>query len=116
MSQSTKSKFPFGLRLTVYVIVIGLMIWAVIPVMRRAKATADKNACVANLKQIDGCKWSWSLENKKGLDDLVDLKTSSTYLKGGVLPTCPAGGSYKVNRVKDGPTCTKALELGHSLP
>lgn len=116
MSQPTTSKSPFGLRLAVYVVVIGLMIWAAIPVMRRAKVTADKNACVANLKQLDGVRVSWSLENKKEPDDLVDIKSASMYLKGGVMPTCPAGGSYQVNRVKDYPNCTLGPTLGHSLP
>lgn len=115
MSETKRSRFLLGARLTICTIIIGLMIWAAIPAMRRAKVTADKNACVANLKQIDGCSWSWSLENKKEPDDLVDIKTASSYLKGGILPTCPAGGSYQVNRVKDYPTCTLGPTLGHSL-
>ncbi|MCD6051203.1 MAG: hypothetical protein K0Q55_2606 [Verrucomicrobia bacterium] len=115
MNEPKPSKFSFGARLMVGVAVIGLMAAIIIPNVREARATAAKNACVANLKQISGLQRSWSLENKKGLDDLVDIKTASMYLKDGVMPTCPAGGSYQVLRVKDKPTCTLAHTLGHSL-
>lgn len=104
------------MRLTFYIILIGLLIWGGIPLGRHIKAIADRNVCVANLKQIDGCSWAWSLESKKQPDDLVDIKTASTYLKGGVMPTCPAGGLYSVNRVKDKPICSLGATRGHSLP
>jgi competence protein ComGC len=115
MSETKKSKFPFGLRLTVYVIVIGLMVSIFIPNLRQAKVVRAMNACEANLKQLDGATRSWSLENKKGLDDTVDFQEVVRYMRGGVSPTCPAGGSYQVNRVKDNPTCSLAATLGHSL-
>lgn len=115
MSQPTTSKFPFGLRLTVYVIVIGLMVSITIPVMLPARTVRAMNACEANLKQIDGATRSWALENKKGSDDTVNFQEVVVYLRGGVPPVCPAGGSYQVNRVKDKPTCTLGPTLGHSL-
>jgi hypothetical protein len=116
MSQPISSKFPFGLRLTVYVIVIGLAVSILIPHLRQARVVKTKNACVSNLKQIDGAKWSWSLENKKGPDDLVDTRTVVSFLRGGIPPVCPAGGTYRLHQVKDKPTCSNAAELGHSLP
>ncbi|MGV3755489.1 MAG: hypothetical protein ACO1QS_08920 [Verrucomicrobiota bacterium] len=116
MSETKKSKFPSSLRLTVYVLVIGLTVSTLIPHLRQARVVKTKNACVANLKQIDGAKWSWSLENKKGPDDLVDTRTVVSFLRGGIPPVCPAGGTYRLHRVKDNPTCSNAAELGHSLP
>ncbi len=116
MNEPKSSKFSFGVRLTIYIFVIGLMVSIVIPNFRRARTHAAMNVCVANLKQLDGVERSWSLENKKVPDDLVDIQDAAKYLRGGVLPICPAGGSYQVCRVKDRPTCTLAHTLGHSLP
>jgi hypothetical protein len=116
MSQPTTSKSPFGLRLTVYVIVIGFAVSILIPKLQQARVVKTKNACVANLKQIDGAKWSWSLENKKGPEDLVDTRTVVSFLRGGIPPVCPAGGTYRLHRVKDNPACSNAAELGHTLP
>ncbi len=116
MTDTKKSKTQTAVRLMVYVLLLGLMIWFSIPIFRSAKVTAHRNACVANLKQLDGVRVSWSLENKKGPDDLVDIKSGAGYLRGGLMPVCPAGGSYQVKRVKDLPTCTLGHALGHSLP
>ena len=37
----------------------------VLELLTRARTTAQKNACIANLKQIDGAVQQWALENKK---------------------------------------------------
>lgn len=74
------------------------------------------NACIANLKQMDGAAQQWALENKKTDSDLVDAFAAAQYLKGGQLPTCPANGKYQFTTVSNPPTCTRAITLGHSLP
>lgn len=88
-----------------------------IPNFVKAKTIGNSPNCVANLKQIDGAIQQWALENKKEATDLPEMAGVVTYLKGGVLPVCPKGGSYRLGAtVKDRPTCTKGIELGHTLP
>ncbi len=77
----------------------------------------SKNQCVPNLKQIDGAIQQWALVNKKEATDVPDLAGAASYLKGGVLPVCPQGGSYRTGAtVMDPPICSLATTRGHSLP
>jgi hypothetical protein len=101
------SKFwgRFFLRLVVYGTPILLLAAIAIPNFVKARTTTCKNACVANLKQIDGAIQQWALENRKAGSDAVVLEAVVTYLKGGLLPSCPAGGKYSVSIVSEDPTC-----------
>ena len=49
----------------IVVAIIGLLATIAIPNFIKARATAQKNSCIANLKQIDGAAQQWALENKK---------------------------------------------------
>lgn len=76
---------------------------------------AQKNACIANLKQIDGAVQQWALENKKLAADRYSLQDANllAYLRGSVLPRCPANGTYTHGAtVSAEPTCSIA---GHTL-
>ncbi len=76
----------------------------------------SKNACINNLRQIDGAKEQWALENKKmsGYQlSKADEAGICEFLKGG-LPRCPQGGKYSLNAVDKSPTCSKK-DLGHSI-
>src|SRR5438046_869041 len=53
----------------VVVAVIGLLAAIAIPNFIKAKQTAQKNVCVAHLRQIDGAKAIWALEHKKSNGD-----------------------------------------------
>lgn len=72
-----------------------------------------RNACINNLRQIDGAKQQWALEKNKSGDDLPTVEDLLPYLKDGVFPTCPDGGTYSINDVDAVPTCTIQ---GHVLP
>ncbi len=65
-----------------------------------------RNACINNLRQIDGAKQQWALEKNKAGDDVPTVKDLLPYLKDGVFPTCPDGGTYSINNVDAVPTCT----------
>ena len=69
------------------------------------------NACINNLRQIDGAKQQWALENRKDVSAVPAWKEIGIYLKEGVK--CPAGGTYTLNSVGAVPTCTIP---GHALP
>jgi competence protein ComGC len=85
-----------------------------IPNFVKARETAQMNACINNLRQIDAAKQQWALENnKKGTDtptqsDLVRYISSK-----GQFPVCPKGGTYTIDPVDEPPTCSIP---GHELP
>jgi hypothetical protein len=70
------------------------------------------NACINNLRQIDGAKQQWALENKKSAQALPAPDDIGPYIKNGV-PKCPANGVYAINAVDADPTCSIP---GHQLP
>ncbi|HEY6225868.1 MAG TPA: prepilin-type N-terminal cleavage/methylation domain-containing protein [Verrucomicrobiae bacterium] len=90
----------------IVVAIIGLLAAIAIPNFVRARQTAQRNACIQNLKMIDGAKEQWAIENKKSAADAVDETQINGYIKGQVAPTCPAGGTYTYNPVGTDPTCT----------
>lgn len=79
------------------------------------QAQAQKNACINNLRQIDGAKQQWALENKKAVGALVSANDVSPYIKGDALPACPSGGTYTLNLVGINPTCSLGAVQGHTL-
>ena len=93
----------------IVVAIIGLLAAIAIPNFVKARATSQRAACIANLKQIDGAKATWALENKKtGADTptATDLYGPTKYIRD--EPTCPASGTYSINAVDARPTCTIA--------
>ena len=95
----------------IVVAIIGLLAAVAIPNFMRARDTAQKNACVANLKQVDGAKTLWSLDtgssSTPGWTDLV-----TAYIK--KTPSCPAGSSYTIGDLNSSPTCNSGI-TGHAI-
>jgi prepilin-type N-terminal cleavage/methylation domain-containing protein len=102
----------------IVVAIIGLLAAIAIPNFIKARTTAQKNACIANLKQIDGAIQQWALEQKKNTTDTYVFTDTTVlqYLKGTVLPFCPAGGTYVVGaNVGSSPECSLSTTQGHSI-
>ena len=95
----------------IVVAIIGLLAAIAIPNFVKARQTAQKNACINNLRQIDGAKEQWALEQKKDQGATLVASEVNAYIKGGA-PTCPASGTYTYNTVGTPPGCGVA---GHSL-
>jgi hypothetical protein len=74
-------------------------------------AKAHRNACISNLRQIDGAKEQWALDNRKSEGELIVPAQVNDYMKGGA-PKCPKGGVYRYGKVGDAPTCSIP---GHAL-
>src|SRR5215468_8244239 len=75
----------------IVVAIIGLLAAIAIPNFIRARTTAQKNACINNLRQIDGAEQQWALETRQSAAAVPQYTDISSYLKNSV--TCPAGGS-----------------------
>jgi prepilin-type N-terminal cleavage/methylation domain-containing protein len=98
----------------IVVAIIGLLAAIAIPNFVRARNTSQQNACINNLRQLDGAKQQWALENKVASTATPQLSDIQPYLgrgTGGTAPTCPAdatkttASSYVINDVSTAPTC-----------
>ncbi len=106
----------------IVVAIIGLLAAIAIPNFVKARTTAQKNACISNLRVIDGAIQQWALEQKKAEDAPVAYNDIRSYMRNAVV--CPAGGttfddSYLITDVKTRPTCKKYPGPGpnaHALP
>ena len=93
MKINTSRKAGFTLvEIMIVVAIIGLLAAIAIPNFVKARNTSQSNACVNNMRQIDSGIQQWALET--GQDDTAqaDGTVVAPYIKGDVMPTCPAGG------------------------
>ena len=91
----------------IVVAIIGLLAAVAIPNLVKARKSAQKTACINNLKTIEGAKAVWALEMKKNDADVPtdnDLFGADKNIKD--KPSCPAGGTYDLKAVSEKPTCT----------
>jgi len=108
----------------IVVAIIGLLAAIAIPNFLRARETARKNACISNLRNIDGAKQEWALDQRKQNTDTPlgsDLQPYLGRTAAGELPCCPADGaqtfatSYAPQSVGAKATCL-ILPATHVLP
>jgi hypothetical protein len=70
-------------------------------------AREPANICIANLKQLEGAKQQWALENKKDASATPtedDLFGANKYIN--QKPACPSGGTYTLNDVSTPAACS----------
>ena len=102
----------------IVVAIIGLLAAIAIPNFVRARTTSQMNACINNLRQVDGAIQQWALEQKKDAAAAVVETDITPFLKNSVV--CPSGGvafvdSYAITTVAARPTCLKVAAT-HVLP
>src|SRR5580658_3294077 len=84
----------------IVVAIIGLLAAIAIPNFIKARATSQANACINNLRQIDGAANEWALDTGQTTGATCWLyRNLSNYLSGmpGLVNgnyVCPAGGNY----------------------
>ena len=85
------------------VAILGLLAIA-IPNFIRARGTPARNPCINILRQIDGAKQQWAMENHKLTNDVPTWEDIQPYLHMPV--SCPQGGTYSLGTVADLPACS----------
>jgi len=106
------------------VAIIGLLAAMAIPNFIKSRATAQQNACINNLHQIDGAISLWALETGQSTGaTIASVATVSAYIKlnsNGSVPGCPAGGTYTTTTVGANPQISCSLNTlagtPHRLP
>src|SRR3984957_1770189 len=115
----------------IVVAIIGLLAAIAITNFIHARTTSQTNACINNLRQLDGAKQEWALELKQAATASPGATDIQPYLgrgTAGTLPYCPLdssalfANSYTLNNVQVAPVCQIAGASGtapatnHVLP
>jgi prepilin-type N-terminal cleavage/methylation domain-containing protein len=114
ISQSNKRGFTL-IEIMIVVAIIGLLAAIAIPNFVHARSTSQQNACINNLRQIDGAKQEWALETKQPANSPAPADSAIQPYMGrgssGSLPSCPLDSSstfdtsYNAQAVTVPPTC-----------
>jgi prepilin-type N-terminal cleavage/methylation domain-containing protein len=117
MQLKTSRRSAFTLvEIMIVVAIIGLLAAIAIPNFIKAREASQKNACIANLRQLDGAKQTWALEMKKVNSHSpvdTDLFGPTLYIR--EKPPCPAAGAYTLGVVSEKPSCSLSTAAGHTI-
>ena len=114
MKHDRKSGFTL-VEVMIVVSTIGLLAAIAVPNYVKARETSQKNACIANLRQIDTAITAWALEDRKPTGAAVDTSEifgSDKFIRGTAV--CPANGIYKYGKIGDVPQ-VECDQSGHVL-
>src|SRR5512141_1764451 len=95
-SKTHKAGFT-PVQIMIVVAIIGLLAAIAIPNFVKARSASQRNACIANMKQIDGAKATWALETKQqntATPGPSALYGDNNYIR--TEPLCPGGGAYTI--------------------
>jgi hypothetical protein len=86
--------------------VIGLFVAIAIPNRIPDGRGGPTFACINKLREIDAAKNAWVYEHHSANGDIVTVNQLTNYLIHGLMPKCPSGGTYKIGKIGEFPTCS----------
>lgn len=92
--------------LLIALVLAGILIVLAVPnyVSPPRRRTSPLNACINNLRQLDGAAEQWRLENNRATNDTPTMAEANIYLKS--LPVCLSGGTYTYETNTGSPVCS----------
>ena len=110
MTEAPKNRRRFWWRVVIFSVVAIGALAIVIPnfVACGPSSISFRNACINNLRQIDGAKKQWAADNRAGPGTPVVEAEIAEFIKGRELPQCPRGGKYTIDKVGKLPRCSIA--------
>lgn len=103
------------LEIMLVVAIIGVLSAIAVPTFIKARSTAQQNACINNLRQIDSAKEQASLPEFWADGHDAPATIVNQYIKGNTTPVCPAGGTYNYEVVGTSPSCSFAGSTTHKI-
>lgn len=112
MKQNKKSGFTL-VEIMIVVAIIGLLAAIAIPSFLNARTKSQQNACINNLRQIDGAIDQYKLDHGNTNPGSVDSDLVPVYISR--KPRCPGTAGDTAYAIASPPTCPGSV-AGHALP
>lgn len=104
MRRSVKKKGFTLVEVMIVVSLIAMLLAIAAPSFVKTRDTARTNACLSNLKALDGAKMQWAMERQKNDGDTVTwVEIAPSYMKKQV--NCPWGYNYTLQPIGVPPYC-----------
>ncbi len=106
----------------IVVCILALLLAIAVPNYVKQRASAQANTCINTLTKIEAAANEFALINGKKTGDVINYPADlSPYIKlnsNGLIPPCPAGGTYQIPAVGAFPTCSLSNQVNppHIVP